>query len=194
MSARSSALTSAGFRQTAARDTASKRHCCDTGSTGFTRSTIARRCARLICRAFVPKNRFRPSACRSAGTECALPLAACAVGQAAALKNTRGAVQQLLLPIVDLVRMNPELTRQFGDRPGALDRRERHLRLERRIVLLPCPFHVLLLRHRRFLGQGPTLTYCLIFGVQLTLRGARSMAWCIVLRPEGRYQALRLRR
>ena len=43
------------------RDTVSKRHCCDSGSTGLSRSTIARRSARLSCRAFVPKNRFRPS-------------------------------------------------------------------------------------------------------------------------------------
>src|SRR5690348_17782014 len=50
--------------------------------------------------------------------------------------------------------MNPELTRQFGDRPIAPDRRQRHLRLERRVVLLPCPLHVLLLRLRRFLGAG----------------------------------------
>src|SRR5271156_2073651 len=50
--------------------------------------------------------------------------------------------------------MNPELARQFGDRPIALDRRQRHLRLERRVVLLPCPLHVLLLRLRRFLGAG----------------------------------------
>jgi len=81
-----------------------------------------------------------------------LRLAGRALGQAAALKNTRGAVQQLLLPIVDLIGVNPELTRQFSDRPIALDRRERHLRLERRVVLLPCPLHVLLLRPRRFLG------------------------------------------
>src|SRR5947209_9045190 len=72
----------------------------------------------------------------------------------AALENARGTVQQLLLPVVDLVRMNPELTRQLGDRPVPLDRRQRHLRLERRVVLLPCPLHVLLLRHRRLLGAG----------------------------------------
>ena len=58
----------------------------------------------------------------------------------AAFENARRAVQQLLLPVVDLVRMNPELTRQLGDRPVPLDRRQRHLRLERRVVLLPCPF------------------------------------------------------
>ena len=34
----------------------------------------------------------------------------------AALENTRRAVQQLLLPVVDLVRMNPEIARQLGDR------------------------------------------------------------------------------
>jgi hypothetical protein len=35
-----------------------------------------------------------------------------------ALENTRGA-QQLLLPVVDLIRMDPELARQLGDRPVA---------------------------------------------------------------------------
>src|SRR5260370_40280248 len=50
--------------------------------------------------------------------------------------------------------MNPELTRQFGDRPIPLDRRQRHLRFERPVVLLACPLHVLLPRHRRFLGAG----------------------------------------
>jgi hypothetical protein len=34
-------------------------------------------------------------------------------------------------------------------------------------VLLPCALHVLLLRHRRFLGAGSTLANRLIFGVQL---------------------------
>src|SRR5437899_13064564 len=54
--------------------------------------------------------------------------------------RSRGAVQQLLLPIMDLIGVNPELTGQLGNRPVALDRRQRHLRLERRVVLLPCPF------------------------------------------------------
>src|SRR5947208_17192856 len=65
---------------------------------------------------------------------------------------------------MDLIGVNPELTGQIGNRPVALDRRQRHLRLERRVVLLPCPFHILLLRLRRFLGAGSTLAYCLIFG------------------------------
>src|SRR6266567_2172195 len=72
----------------------------------------------------------------------------------AAFENARRAVQQLLLPVVDLVRMNPELTRQLGDRPVPLDRRQRHLGLVRPVVLLACPLHVLLPRHRRFLGAG----------------------------------------
>src|SRR5712672_4626910 len=50
--------------------------------------------------------------------------------------------------------MNPELTRQFGNRPIPLDRRQRHLGLVRPVVLLACPLHVLLPRHRRFLGAG----------------------------------------
>src|SRR5258707_9687903 len=41
----------------------------------------------------------------------------------AAVEDARGAVQQLLLPGVDLVRSNPVRARQFGDRPAALDRR-----------------------------------------------------------------------
>src|SRR6516162_8431182 len=39
-------------------------------------------------------------------------------------------------------------------RPVALDRRQRHLRLEHRVVLLACPLHVLLPRSLRFLGAG----------------------------------------
>ena len=35
----------------------------------------------------------------------------------AAFENARRPVQQLLLPVVDRVRMNAELTRQLGDRP-----------------------------------------------------------------------------
>src|SRR6266478_7843022 len=154
MIARSASPTSAGLRYTAERDIASTRHCCEIGSAGCSRSTSARRSARLICRAFVPKNRFRPSAGRSGGTEHRPAPRHTLRWRAAALKNARRAVEQLLLPVVDLVRMNRELTRQLGDRPVALDRCQRHLRLERCVVLLPCPLHVLLLRHRRFLGAG----------------------------------------
>jgi hypothetical protein len=39
--------------------------------------------------------------------------------RAVARKNPRGAVQQPLLPVVDLVRMDPELTGQLSDRPVA---------------------------------------------------------------------------
>src|ERR1700757_1882068 len=73
-----------------------------------------------------------------------------ALRHAAALENARGAVQQLLLPAIDLVRMNPERARQLGDRSIAPDRRQRHLRLECRVVLLPCLLHVLLPRYQRF--------------------------------------------
>jgi hypothetical protein len=59
-----------------------------------------------------------------------LRLAGRTLWRPAALKNARRAVQQLLHPVVDLVRMNPELTRQLGDRPVTPDRRQRHLRLE----------------------------------------------------------------
>src|SRR5580693_1962412 len=45
-------------------------------------------------------------------------------------------------------------SRQLGDRPVPSDRRQRHLRLEPRIMLLPCPLHVLLPRYPRVLGAG----------------------------------------
>src|ERR1700730_3950345 len=77
-----------------------------------------------------------------------------ALRHAAALENAGGAIQQLLLPAIDLVRMNPEMTRQLGDRLIAFHRRQRYLRLERRVVLLPCLLHVLLPRYQRFLGAG----------------------------------------
>src|SRR5271163_4271453 len=154
MTARSASPTSAGLRYTAERDIASNRHCRDIGSAGRSRSTSARRSARLICRAFVPKNRFRPSVGRSVDTEhrpaprwpyhlpMRHPQKQSLHRPAAASSNCRSGSDE------------PELARQFGDRPIALDRRQRHLRLERRVVLLPCPLHVLLLRLRRFLGAG----------------------------------------
>src|SRR6516164_5579206 len=74
--------------------------------------------------------------------------------RAAALENAHRPIEQLLLPVVDLVRMNPERARQLGDCSIASDRRQRHLRLECRVVLLPCLLHVLLPRHRRLLGAG----------------------------------------
>jgi hypothetical protein len=46
----------------------------------------------------------------------------------AALENTRRAVEQLLLLVVDLVRMKPELARRLGH-PVIPDRRQHHLRL-----------------------------------------------------------------
>jgi hypothetical protein len=79
---------------------------------------------------FRAKNRFPPSIGRSAGAEHRPEPAGRCFGQAAALKNTRGAFQQPLLPIGDLVRMDPELARQFGDRPVTLYRCQRHLGLE----------------------------------------------------------------
>src|SRR5215831_9845661 len=49
--------------------------------------------------------------------------------------------------------------RQLGDGPLAPDCRHRHLRLERRAVLLPCPLHVLLPRYPRFLRAGLHLSH-----------------------------------
>src|SRR5271168_2025613 len=75
------------------------------------------------------------------------------------LEDACRTVQQLLLPVVDLVRVDPELARQLGDGPVAPDGRQRHLRLERRAVLLPCLLHVLLPRYPRFLGAGLHLSH-----------------------------------
>src|ERR1700747_2190593 len=75
------------------------------------------------------------------------------------LEDACRTVQQLLLPVVDLVRVDPELPSQLGDGPVAPDGRQRHLRLERRAVLLPCPVHVLLPRYPRFLGAGLHLSH-----------------------------------
>src|SRR6516165_10050627 len=49
--------------------------------------------------------------------------------------------------------------RQLGDGAVAPDCRHRHLRLEPRAVLLPCPLHVLLPRYPRFLGAGLHLSH-----------------------------------
>src|SRR5271168_359424 len=84
------------------------------------------------------------------------------------LEDACRTVQQLLLPVVDLVRVDPELPSQLGDGPVAPDGRHRHLRLERRAVLLrlerravllPCLLHVLLPRYPRFLGAGLHLSH-----------------------------------
>jgi hypothetical protein len=99
----------------------------------------------------VPKNRFRPQLANLPVQKIDLRLTGHTLDRCAAtFENTRRSVQQLLLPVVDLVRMNAELTRQLGDRPLPPDRRQCHLRFEPRVVLLPCPLHVLLLRYRAF--------------------------------------------
>src|SRR3954469_20284826 len=53
-------------------------------------------------------------------------------------EQRRRAVQQRLLPRMDLAGMNPKLARQLGYRALLADRRKRHLRLKLRAVLLPC--------------------------------------------------------
>src|SRR6202040_3165077 len=68
----------------------------------------------------------------------------------AAFENARRPVQQLLLPVVDPVRMNAELTRQLGDRPVPPTAATTTLRFNHRVVLLPRPLHLLLLRCRAF--------------------------------------------
>ena len=64
-----------------------------------------------------PLDGFEPSVPRqkdNAFRDSSFPTCACAT---AAFENARRPVQQLLLPVVDPVRMNAELTRQLGDRP-----------------------------------------------------------------------------
>ncbi len=114
-------------------------------------------------RGFRAKNRFRPSAGRSAGTEGQPPLsrgqALCLAGRrrhgrVAALENIRRAVQQRLFQLSIWFGWTPNWLPNSATRPVTPDRRQRHLGLERRVVLLACPLHVLLPRHRRFLGAG----------------------------------------
>src|SRR5262249_44418934 len=106
------------------------------------------------------------------------------------LEHTRRAVQHLLLPVIDLGRMNPELSRQLGDRTIASDRRQRLLRLEPRTVLLACPLHVLLPRHRRFLGAGLHLSQLSHFRGPAQVCPENSMGWTT---EEGRTVGVRLR-
>src|SRR5690349_19165782 len=88
-----------------------------------------------------------------------LRLIAGSLRRRAALEDAHRTIQQLLLPDVDLVRVDPEMHRQLGDGPLALDSRQRYLSLESRTVLLPCPLHVLLPRYPRFLGAGLHLSH-----------------------------------
>src|SRR5437868_11118907 len=126
MIARSAAPTSASFRYTDERGNASNRHCWDIGGVGFMRSTIARRSPRLSCRAFVPKNHFRPSTGRSAGTEDrpplsrgqALGLIAGSLRRTTTLEDACRTVRQLLLPVVDLVRVDPGTPQPARRRSG----------------------------------------------------------------------------
>src|SRR5271163_3325857 len=93
------------------------------------------------------------------------------------LEDACRTVQQLLLPVVDLVRVDPELPSQLGDGPVAPDGRQRHLRLERRAVLLPCPLHVLLPRYPRFLGAGLHLSHLSHFRGPAQMSGSGSRGW-----------------
>src|SRR6202030_2069821 len=141
MIARSSSLAGAGGGWTEERLTVIKPHCRVTESAGSCRSISANRSARLICRAFVTKIIFDLELTNLPIQQINLRLAGRTLHRCAtALENTRRAVQQLLLPVVDLVRMNPKCARQLGHRPVTLDRRQRHL------------------RHRRFLGAGLPLS------------------------------------
>ena len=65
----------------------------------------------------------------------------------------------------------PQMHRQLGDGAVAPDCRHRHLRLERRAVLLPRPLHVLLPRYTRFLGAGLHLGHLSHF------RGPAQTSW-----------------
>src|SRR5437660_6204209 len=97
------------------------------------------------------------------------------------LEDACRTVQQLLLPVVDLVRVDPEMHRQLGDGPVALDCRQRHLRLESRAVLLPCPLHVLLPRYPRFLGAGLHLIQLSHFRGPAQLAIAATVSWCLTV-------------
>src|SRR3984893_16530410 len=126
MIARSSSLAGAGGRWTEERLTVIKPHCRVTESAGSCRSISANPSARLICRAFVQKIIFDLELTNLPIQQINLRLAGRTLHRCAtALENTRRAVQQLLLPVVDLVRMNPKGARQLGHRQDNLDRRQR---------------------------------------------------------------------
>src|SRR5215831_5484136 len=96
--ARSCALISAGLRYTDERGTANNRHCRDIGSTGF-------RSARLSCRAFVPKIVFDLQLADLPIEKIDLHPIRGSLHRSATREDARRAVQQLLLPVVDLVRV-----------------------------------------------------------------------------------------
>src|SRR4051812_31191137 len=60
---------------------------------------------------------------------------------AAVLEHAGRAVEQRLLPGMDLARVDTIFAGQFANRAIALDRRQGHLRLERRAMLLPRLLH-----------------------------------------------------
>jgi hypothetical protein len=72
----------------------------------------------------------------------------------AAFENARRPVQQLLLPVVDPVRMNAELTRQLGDRPVRPTAATTTLRFNPRVVLLSVSASSPAPALSRFLGAG----------------------------------------
>ncbi len=57
------------------------------------------------------------------------------LGGSGSTEDARGPFQKLRAPLRDLVGVNVELLRQLGQRPLALDGRQRHLRLEGRAVV-----------------------------------------------------------
>ena len=63
----------------------------------------------------------------------------------AGLEHASGTIEQRLLPGMDLAGVNAELAGQFANSAVALDRGLGNLRLEGRVVLLPCLLDVLLL-------------------------------------------------
>ena len=74
---------------------------------------------------------------------------------AGVVKDLRRAFHQLRLPVRNLIRMYVELLRQFGQRLVALERRDRHLRLESRRMIPPLPSrHALAPFHGRYAAVG----------------------------------------
>src|SRR5262249_25513832 len=97
----------------------------------------------------------------------------------AAFEDAHRPIYQLLLPVVDLVWVDPKMHRQLGDGPVAPDCRHRHLCLERRAVLLPCPLHVLLPRSPRFLGAGLHLSHLSHFRGPAQLSNTLGADFCV---------------
>jgi hypothetical protein len=82
-----------------------------------------------------------------------LPISRCCIGRGYQPRENETLGRPYGSTIQDQER-NGKAFEESRQWPGPPDGRQRHLRLERRAVGLPCPLHVLLPRYQRFLRAG----------------------------------------